>query len=128
MPDVKNRVHFEMKKLKDKAEKMYAEARQVYVELLEFVNSRYNADRKDCPARSVKLTKFEKQQIVKLGLKRMPVELERRFMDILMLLLKDDWTIPEKAEWMDVLEFLDAFDVESPIFVDSPLRDCYHFF
>ena len=56
---------------------------------------------------------FDKKLIRENNLTRVPVELERRFMEILYLILADGWHLPEGKQWIEVLEFLEAFSLHS---------------
>lgn len=60
---------------------------------------------------------------------RVPCELERRFMDVLHVILSDAWELPSGKKWIQILDYLNAFDISSQMCSqDNPLRDCYHFF
>ena len=60
---------------------------------------------------------------------RVPCELERKFLDILHLILLDAWDIPSPAQWISIMEFLNAFDYSSQMCgQDNILKDCYMFF
>ena len=43
----------------------------------------------------------------------MPCELERRFMDILHVILSDAWELPTSQQWIEILVYLNAFDYSS---------------
>ena len=50
-------------------------------------------------------------------------------MDILKMMIEDNWILPTGSEWIDLLNFLDTFKQESHIFEnDNHLNDCFGFF
>ena len=60
---------------------------------------------------------------------RLPVELERRFFEILLVILEDSWELPVGHQWIELLEFLRAFNWDSQLmFQDNELSDCFQFF
>ena len=60
---------------------------------------------------------------------RLPVELERRFLEILYVIIVDSWEIPVSHQWIELLNFLNAFTAESQLYeLDNPLKDCFKFF
>mgnify|MGYP006923013835 FL=1 len=59
----------------------------------------------------------------------MPVEIERRFLEILYVIIVDSWELPAGKQWIEILSFLHAFEVESQLYEqDNPLKDCFKFF
>ena len=59
----------------------------------------------------------------------MPCELERRFMDILHVILSDAWELPTSQQWIEILVYLNAFDYSSQMCgQDNVLKDCFRFF
>jgi len=60
---------------------------------------------------------------------RVPCELERKFLDILHLILTDKWEIPSGSQWISILNYLNAFEQSSQMRrLDNVFRDCYRFF
>ena len=50
-------------------------------------------------------------------------------MDILYLILTDAWEVPHRAQWIKILEFINAFDYSSQMCSqDNVLKDCFKFF
>lgn len=70
------------------------EARQSYLELLEYIHTRYNHAREDQPERARELSPLEKKYITEHKLLRLPGELERRFMEIVYVIIEDSWELP----------------------------------
>lgn len=59
----------------------------------------------------------------------MPCELERKFLDIVHLILVDSWEIPTSNQWISILQYLDAFSKDSQMCgCDNFLKDCFQFF
>ena len=92
---VKSAVRQEMKKKMKTRYERFKNGRIVYQELLEFIHTRYSPDRADCKERSIVVQAYDKKLIRENNLTRVPVELERRFMEILYLILEDGWNLPE---------------------------------
>ena len=82
------------KKMKMRYER-FKNGRISYQELLEYIHTRYHPERLDCIERAVEVQPFDKKIIREQNLTRVPVELERRFMEILYLILEDGWHLPE---------------------------------
>ena len=129
IPGVKSAVRAEMKKKMKIRYERFKNGRISYQELLEYIHTRYQPERPDCKERSIEVDAFDKKLIRENNLTRVPVELERRFMEILYLILADGWHLPEGKQWIEVLEFLEAFSLHSQLMSqDNALKDCYHFF
>lgn len=109
IPGVKSAVRAEMKKKMKIRYERFKNGRISYQELLEYIHTRYQPERPDCKERSIEVDAFDKKLIRENSLTRVPVELERRFMEILYLILADGWHLPEGKQWIEVLEFLEAF-------------------
>ena len=121
----------ELKRRKHEKQSDHAEARNNYYELLEFIHTRYDHKRADDPNRTINLSPHESKLMHGEGdnLLRLPCELERRFLEILFVIIEDSWELPSGAQWIELLEFLKAFQSDSQLFVlDNPLNDCYKFF
>ena len=58
----------------------------------------------------------------------MPSELERRFFDIMFLLVQDSWDVPSEQEWLEILYQIGAFDSQSELLSDNCLGDTHEFF
>ena len=58
----------------------------------------------------------------------MPCELERRFFDVLYIIVKDWWYVPDGEYWVEILRQIGAFEPKSELMRDTALRDCYEFF
>lgn len=83
------------------------------MELLEYIHTRYDPKRLDNPERATEVNALDYKIIKEHKLIRTPVELERRFLEILFVIISDSWEIPEGHQWIELLEFLKAFTVES---------------
>lgn len=83
------------------------------MELLEFIHSRYDPNRKDDPSKALPISPFEKKVTQEKNLVRVPVMLERQFLEIMYIILEDGWQVPQGAQWLDILEYLRAFESES---------------
>ena len=68
---------------------------EVYWELLEFIHTRYSPFRADDPSKKKLIITPEEFKCMDLGIKRLPTELERRFFDILYLIVADWWRVPD---------------------------------
>ena len=44
---------------------------------------------------------------------RIPVELEHRFLEVLQLIIVDSWELPLGYQWIELLEYLEAFTTQS---------------
>jgi hypothetical protein len=75
----------------------------VYSELCEFVHTRFEPLRTDCPERKKQVISQAEFDAMDRGVKRLPSELERRFMDILYLIASDWWLVPSGAQWVEIL-------------------------
>jgi hypothetical protein len=99
-----------------------------YNELLEYIHTRYKPDRPDNPNRKHELDTYELLALDN-GCSRLPTELERRFMDILYLIVSDKMQVPVGGQWMKILDFLNAFDIQdSELILDNEVSDTYVFF
>lgn len=50
-------------------------------------------------------------------------------MEILYVIIMDSWELPVGKQWIELLNFLNAFDAESQLYEqDNPLKDCFKFF
>lgn len=67
----------------------------VYWELLEYIHTRYAPFRQDDPSKRQLVISAEQFQCMEEGVKRLPSELERRFFDILYLIVADWWRVPD---------------------------------
>ena len=83
------------------------------MELLEFIHTRYDPKRQDNLDRATEVNALDYKIIKENKLIRTPVELERRFLEIVYVIISDSWEIPEGYQWIELLEFLNAFTVES---------------
>ena len=129
IPEVKGAMRDELKRRKRERWEEFRRARHSYHELLEFIHTRYRPERPDAKERATSVSAQEKKVIGEHELKRVPVDLERRFMEILFVLLEDGWQLPRGYQWIEVLEFLQAFNPQSQLFgQDNALKDCWHFF
>lgn len=99
----------------------------IYKELLEYIHSRYCPRRPDNPTRQRKIS-LEENIALDSGVKRLPCELERRFFDILYIIVKDWWYVSDGNQWIDILRQIGAFEPESELMRDNVLRDGYEFF
>ena len=95
IPEVKNTLREELKKRKKNQYHDYWHTRHIYTEMLEYMHTRYDPDRLDNPTRSLELAPYEKKLMTEQENIRAPVELERRFLEILYLIIKDSWQIPK---------------------------------
>ena len=128
-PEVKTMVHTELKKKKKKAYRDHFHARHIYTEMLEYVHTRFNPERKDNPVRAEMISAEDKMIIFENQLLRTPVELERRFLEILYIIILDSWNLPKSEQWLEILDFLGAFSPGSQLLSqDNELKDCYRFF
>ena len=60
---------------------------------------------------------------------RLPVELERRFLEIVYVIIIDSWELPVGYQWIELLNFLRAFTADSQLYdEDNSLKDCFKFF
>ena len=91
----------------------YSEAFHNYHELLEFIHTRYDPKRKDNEERTIKINAIDQKIINDNKMLRLPVELERRFLEILYVILVDTWELPVGQQWIELLHFLNAFTAES---------------
>ena len=62
--------------------------------MLEYIHTRYDPDRKDAPEKAIKLSAVEFKVIKENNLLRLPVELERRFLEIVGMIIEDSWELP----------------------------------
>ena len=82
------------------------------MELLEYIHTRYDHRRLDAPERAVELTAIEKKLTSGENgnrILRAPVELERRFLEILYVIIEDSWELPTEGQWIELLDFLQGF-------------------
>ena len=129
IPEVKGAVRDEMKRRKKERFEDFKRARYSYHELLEYIHTRYQPERPDARERANPVSATDKKIITENDLKRVPVELERRFMEILYVILEDGWQLPRGYQWVEVLEYLQAFHQHSQLFLqDNALKDCFNFF
>ena len=129
IPEVKSAMRDELKRRKRERCEEFRRARLSYHELLEFIHTRYQPERPDAKERAVTVSALDKKIIGEHELKRVPVDLERRFMEILHVILEDGWQLPRGYQWIEVLEFLQAFTQQSQLFAqDNALKDCCTFF
>ena len=115
---MKHRNHIEKMKLTD--------VQAQYMELLEYIHTRYRPTRPDNPGRAVELSPHDAN--ASHGIKRLPIEMERRFLDIVLVIIKDKWEVPEAEHWIQILDFIELFKSNSPLFAENPLNDCHRFF
>ena len=94
MPALKKAVHYELKKRKKQRYEEFKTGHASYHELLEYIHTRYQPERPDCKERAIIISPYDKKIIDENDLKRVPVELERRFMEILYFILEDGWYLP----------------------------------
>ena len=113
IPEVKRTVRDELKKRKQSKYSSYTEAYNNYLELLEYIHTRYNPKREDAPERAIQLNAIDQKIIFENNMLRLPVELERRFLEILYVIIVDSWEIPVSYQWIELLNFLNAFTAES---------------
>ena len=126
---MKGAIRDEMKRRKKERYEEFKRGRHSYHEMLEYIHTRYQPDRPDARERAVEVSALDKKVINENELKRVPVELERRFMEILFVILEDGWQLPRGYQWIEVLEYLQAFSQHSQLLTqDNALKDCYTFF
>lgn len=113
IPEVKRTVRMELKKQKQKRHTTYSEAHNHYTELLEYIHTRYDPKREDAPERAIEVSALDQKIVSELRLLRLPVELERRFLEILFVIISDSWELPIGGQWIELLDFLKAFEPES---------------
>ena len=94
--EVKRTVREELKRRKQDTFMKHNEARHFYNELLEFVHCRYNPQRSDNPSKAVKVSPLEQKLISDNRILRLPVELERRFLEVLFVIIEDSWELPQR--------------------------------
>lgn len=109
VPEVKNTMRDELKRRQHETYIKQLEARHLYNELLEFIHSRYDPERKDNPSRRVEMNAVDAKIISENNILRLPVELERRFLEILYVIIEDNWELPVSFQWIELLQFLRAF-------------------
>ena len=100
---------------------------QIYCQLLEYIHSRYQPQRPDNPSLR-RITSIKENEAIEVGVKRMPCELERRFFDVLYIIVKDWWYVPDGGQWVEILRQIGAFEPDSELIRDTALKDCYEFF
>lgn len=129
VPEVKNTVRDELKRRKHEKYLRQVEARQHYSDLLEYVHSRYDPERPDNPHKALEVSAIDAKKISEHKIMRLPVELERRFFEILFVIIEDNWELPVSSQWIELLEYLKAFNLESQLVgLDNELQDCFKFF
>ena len=111
--EVKRTVREELKKRKQTKYLSYSEAFHNYNELLEFIHTRYDPKRKDNEERAIEINAIDQKIINDNKMLRLPMELERRFLEILYVILVDTWELPVGQQWIELLHFLNAFTHES---------------
>ena len=94
IPEVKRTVRQELKRRKHEKLHGHSHARQCYNDMLEYIHTRYDPDRKDAPEKAIKLSAVEFKVIKENNLLRLPVELERRFLEIVGMIIEDSWELP----------------------------------
>ena len=94
IPEVKRTVRDEFIRRKQQKYSTCYDAHQNYHELLEYIHSRYDPLRKDAPERAAEINPFDQKVISDHKMLRLPVELERRFLEILYMIIVDSWEIP----------------------------------
>ena len=65
------------------------------MELLEYMHSRYDPDRKDNPSKAIEVSAIDTKLMSDNNILRLPVELERRFLEILFVIIEDSWELPQ---------------------------------
>ena len=100
----------------------------VYQELLEYIHTRFSPLRPDNPALAKSSMTTAELDAQHLGVKRVPSELERRFFDILYLIVADWWLVPSPEQWVEIMAQIGCFHPESELNQDTPLRDTLNFF
>lgn len=57
------------------------------------------------------------------------MELERKFLEVMQMMIVDNWNLPKSHQWIDLLNFIDAFSQDSQLYDnDNALKDCFRFF
>ena len=113
VPEVKNTMRDELKRRKHDTYVKQVESRHNYIELLEYVHSRYDPKRRDNPIKAVEVNAIDAKLISEHKVLRLPVELERRFFEILYVIIEDNWELPSGKQWVELLEYLNAFNADS---------------
>lgn len=111
--EVKRTVRQELKRRKQQKYSSHYDAHQNYHEILEYIHTRYEPTRKDKPERAIEINPFDQKIINEHKMLRLPVELERRFIEILYIIIVDSWELPLGSQWIDLLNFLNAFSQDS---------------
>ena len=102
--------------------------KKVYMELCEFIHTRFHPQRPDNPQLRKSIITTEEIEAQKMGIKRVPSELERRFFDIVFLIVQDHWEVPGADEWLKIVEQIGAFAENSELVNDNCLGDTHEFF
>ena len=119
----------ELKKRQHEQKLQVHVARHNYNELLEFIHTRYDPDRLDNPSRSVQAKTNKAKVAPENASLRLPVELERRFLEILLVIIDDSWELPHGCQWIELLAHLKAFEWSSQMMTqDNEFSDCFRFF
>ena len=93
------------------------------------MHSRYDPKRLDNPSKAVEVNALDAKLISEFQILRLPVELERRFFEILYVIIEDNWELPTGTQWVELLEYLNAFNWDSQLIgKDNELQDCFKFF
>ena len=103
VPEVKNTMREELKRRKHDEYVRQVEARHHYQDLLDYVHSRYDPKRKDNPSKAVEVNAMDAKMISEHKVLRLPVELERRFFEILHIMIEDNWQLPIGFQWIELL-------------------------
>ena len=64
------------------------------MDLLEYVHSRYDPERKDNLSKAIEVNALDTKLMSDNHILRLPVELERRFLEILFVIIEDSWELP----------------------------------
>jgi len=71
---------------------------------------------------------IKENEAIENGVKRLPCELERRFFDILYIIVKDWWYVPDSSQWIEIIKQIGGFEPDSELMKDTVLKDCFEFF
>ena len=71
---------------------------------------------------------IKENEAIENCVKRLPCELERRFFDILYIIVKDWWYVPDTSQWIEIIKQIGGFEPDSELMKDTALKDCFEFF
>lgn len=97
----------------------------VYWDLCEYVHTRYQPERLDNPSLRQEIISMAEFDLREQGVRRLPTELERRFLDVFYLIVMDWWKVEERMQWLEILKIVGCFLPKSELIQDNVLRDSY---